>query len=280
MQKSSLFFTILFSLLLLAACRDGMAPGEKAVEGDAKELLAQTKAAVDAKEYNKAKMLMDSIRRTYPKAFKTLCEVEDLYHKVLVDENMRDVAFCEGELEKMIVLRDSLVKKFDYRKESKYEDFGIYSHPSQAISKNANNCFMRATVNEDAEAVITSYYRGKRIGHKKIKVTSGGTFVEVDVKSADRPWTGREYGSYVERYGFKLGNDGGIMKFIANTQDKVVVELVGESTLYTYELRDSDVKAIREVLELHKVLASIKEIRGMLDEARYALAYLNMDIKE
>ena len=274
MQKSSFFLTILFSLLVLVACSDGIVPGEKAVEGDAKELLAQTKAAVEAKEYNKAKMLMDSIRRTYPKAFKTLCEVEDLYHKVLVDEKMRDVAFCESELEKMIVLRDSLIKKFDYRKDSKYEDF------SQAISKNANNCFMRATVNEDAEAVITSYYRGKRIGYKKIKVASGGTFVEVDVKSADRPWTGKEYGSYVERYGFKLGNDGGIMKFIANTQDKVVVELVGESTLHTYELRDSDVKAIREVLELQKLLASIKEMRGMLDEARYALAYLNMDIKE
>ena len=265
---------IIMSLLLLVSCKDAALPSESGMEEQAKELLAQANSAYEAQDYTKAKILLDSIKRTYPRAFKVGCEREVLYNRVLVDEKKRDVEFLESEIERLSQLRDSLAKSFDYRKDSRYEDFAVYSHPSQAISKNAGNCFMRATVNEDAEAVITSFYRGNRIGYNRIKVSSGGVFVEVDVKNADRPWTGREYGVYVERYGFKLGNDGDIMKFIANAQGPIVVELSGNTSKYTYELRKEDANAIRKVLGLQRVLAAIKENREALDHARYALAYL------
>ena len=265
---------ILLSLFMFLSCSGAGVPCESSVEEEPRNLLAQAKEACDRKDFNCAKILMDSIRRTAPKAFKTLCEVEELYHKVLVEEKTRDVIFYENELERLYALRDSLAKGFDYRKDSRYDDYGVYSHPSQAISKNAGNCFMRATVNADGEAVITSFYRGKRIGHNKIKVSSDGVFVEVDVKDADRPWTGKEYGVYVERYGFKLGNDGGIMKFIVNAKSRIQVELLAKDNQFVYEMRQEDVKAIREVLEFQKVLAAIKETNEMLGAARYSLAYL------
>ena len=279
-MKKLLFAQIIFAFALFFHSCGNVIPTEAAVEDDAKLLLAQANEAYSAKEYNKARMLMDSIRRAYPKAFKTLCEVEELYHKVLVDEKVRDVAFYENELAELVALRDSVVRGFDRRKDPKYDDKAVYSVPSQAISKNSNNCFMRATVDESGDAVITSFYRGNRIGYDRIKLSSGGLFVEASVDSAVRSWTGKEYGVYVERHGFRLGNDGGMMQFIASADGKVVVELIGDGKSYSYELRKEDVSAVTQVLELQRLLASIIETRSMLDSALYALSYLNHDVQE
>lgn len=279
MKKLNLFSAILILSFIFVSCKDAVLPCESSVEKHAKELLAQADRAYEAGDSHKAKVLMDSIRNSCPRAYKTLCEVEDLYHKVLLDEKKRDIAFYENRLEELYAVRDSLAQGLDYRKDQQYEDYGVYSHPSQSIKENSNNCFMRATVNEQGEGVVTSYYRGKRIGHRKIKVSSGDFFVEVDVENADRAWTGREYGVYVERYGFKTGNDGGIMQFIANAKGKVFVELTGEGTSYKYELRESDAVAVARILELQDVLATIAETRRMLSSAHHALAYLGQGDK-
>ena len=64
------------------------------------------------------------------------------------------------------------------------------------------------------------------------------------------------------------------MDFIASAQGSVTVELIGDDSKFSYELRQADVEAIAKVLELSDVLRSIVECRDMLDTARFSLDFL------
>ena len=93
---------VLLSFLLacqLAGCKN--APVESAVEEPAKISLDVVKAEIEKGNFNRAKSLIDSLRRTHPKAYKTLREAEELRHGMLVMEKQRDVSFYEKELERL-----------------------------------------------------------------------------------------------------------------------------------------------------------------------------------
>ena len=245
---------------------------ESKVEQPAKDVLAGVLNEYENGNYNKAKMLIDSIKRAHPKAYKTLREAEAMRRKVLLKEKERDVAYFENELKGLEERRDAMLSAFEYSKNVKYQDVGVYSVPSQAISANVFNNYLRATVNENGEAFLTSYYRGKRIGYKEVKVGCGELYV-----SAVNPihsWTGKEYGVYVERRDFKHSDDGGVMDFIATANGEITVELIGDKEKFSYTLRQSDVEAVVRVLELSNVLSSIVECREMRDAAQFALDFL------
>lgn len=265
---------VLLSFLLacqLAGCKN--APVESAVEEPAKISLDAVKAEIEKGNFNRAKSLIDSLRRTHPKAYKTLREAEELRHGMLVMEKQRDVSFYEKELERLTAVRDSVVAGYEYRKDPKFQDVGIYSDASQSLSKNSANCFLRATVNELGEVVLTSYYRGKRIGYKEVKVQSGGTYAVAE-KSLD-VWTGKEFGVYVERHDFKYDENKDFMEFIAASSGAVSVELLGGSSPFSYELRASDVNAIARILDLSDLLKAIVQYREELNKAKYSLQFLS-----
>ena len=66
---------------------------ESKVEQPAKDVLAGVLNEYENGNYNKAKMLIDSIKRAHPKAYKTLREAEAMRRKVLLKEKERDVAY-------------------------------------------------------------------------------------------------------------------------------------------------------------------------------------------
>ncbi len=266
MRKIDFLPLILLSAALLLSC-------EGRVEQPARDILAGVRSQLEAGNYNSAKILIDSIKRAHPKAYKTLLEAETLRREVLVKEKERDVAFFDEELNRLLAKRDAMLESFVYSKNSKYQDVGVYSLPSQAISANAHNCFLRATVNELGEAFITSYYRGKRIGYKSVCVRNGESYVTAE--NALYSWTGKEFGVYVERRDYKRGNDGGIMEFVASAGNApLTVELSGANGSYSYTLREQDAQAIAQVVALSDVLISIAECRSMRDSAQYSLDFL------
>lgn len=264
MKKIHSIILFAFSAFMMLSC-------ESKIEEPARDVLSEVHKELQAGNYNVAKMLIDSIKAAHPKAYKTLREAEALRREVLVKEKERDIAFFDNELQRLTEMRDTMLKEFDYSKNAKYQDVGVYSVPSQAISKNAFNSYLRATVKEDGDAVLTSYYRGSRIGYKAVKVMCGEVYVSAD--ECIYSWTGKEHGVYVERRDFKRGEDGGMMDFIATANGKVVVELSGTRT-HEYELRQEDIKAITMVKELSDVLLAIRECREMRDAAQYSLDFL------
>lgn len=242
------------------------------VEEPAEDLLARARTEFENGRYNNARILLDSIKIVSPKAYKTLREAEVLRRETMIKENEHNVAFFEGELQRLVAVRDSMAIGFDFNFDKRYQNKGYYTVASQAIAQNAYNNFLRACVHEDGTMYLTSFYRGKSIRHKSVILSSGGTYV-----SCDKPFLERNYkdlGVNNERRDYKYGEDGGLVDFVVAVQGTIEVELSGANGKASYTLRSSDAEAIRRILEFSQAINAVKRAEEMLDEARYMLDFL------
>lgn len=242
------------------------------VEDPAVELLARARVEYESGNYNNTRALLDSIKIVSPKAYKTLREAEILRREAMKKECERNVAFYESELQSLIAARDSLAATFDFNFDKRYQNKGYYTAPSQAIAQNVYNNFLRASVHEDGAMYLTSFYRGKSIRHKCVKLSAGDTYV-----SCDKPFLERNYkdlGVNNERRDYKYGEDAGLVDFILLTEGTVEVELSGANGKANYTLRAADAAAIRKAYELSRAILAVKKVEDMLGEARYMLDFL------
>ena len=259
--------TVLFvaAALLMFSCVSN-------VEDPAEDLLSRARKEYEGGNYNNTRMLIDSIRIVSPKAYKTLREAEKLRREAMIKENERNVAFFEDELRSLIAVRDSIAAGFEFNYDKRFQNKGYYTVSSQAMSQNAYNNFLRASVHEDGTMYLTSFYRGRSIRHKCVKLSSGETYV-----SCDKPFMERNYkdlGLNNERRDYKYGEDGGMVDFIANANGTVEVELSGANGKANYTLRATDIEAIRRCLELSQAINAVKQVEEMLGEACYTLEFL------
>lgn len=242
------------------------------VEEPAQDLLSRAHVEYENGKYNNARILLDSIKIVSPKAYKTLREAEKLRRQAMIKENERNVAFLEEELQSLIAVRDSLAAGFDFNFDKRFQNKGYYTVPSQSMSQNVYNNFLRASVHEDGAMYLTSFYRGKAIRHKSVRLALGDTYV-----SCDKPFMERNYkdlGVNNERRDYKYGEDGGLVDFVVAAQGVIEVEISGAKEKVNYTLRESDAVAIRKVFELSQAILAVKQVEEMLDEARYMLEFL------
>lgn len=261
---------LFFPLLVLATSL--FVSCEKSVEEPARQLLAKAKEHYSQNNYNNARLLIDSISVTYPKAYKTRREAEILRREVMLKEKHRDVEYFADMYEMLSERRDSLVTSFTFNKDGQYQDMGYYTVPSQAIALNPFNSFLRASVKENGDAYLTSYYRGAKIAHRTLKVSTEESYV-----TCDNPFSSRSYwylSVYNERRDYRYGTDGGIMDFIASATTPIKVAISGDQGKYEYMLRSEDMAAIRSVIELSNLLKMVEEARNMRDEAQRSLDFL------
>ena len=242
------------------------------VEDPAEELLARARVEYDNGKYNNTRVLLDSIKIVSPKAYKTLREAELLRREAMKKECERNVAFYESELQSLIAMRDSMATAFDFNFNKRYQNKGYYTVPSQAIAQNVYNNFLRASVHEDGAMYLTSFYRGKSIRHKCVKLSAGDTYVLCDKPFLERNY--KDLGVNNERRDYKYGEDAGLVDFLLLTEGPIEVELSGANGKANYTLRPTDVAAIRKVYELSRAILAVKKVEDLLGEARYMLDFL------
>lgn len=155
MMKKIVYLSLLLAVL---SC-------EKSIEESARLLYVQAEELYLSGEYNKARLLIDSLSVTYPKAYRTRRDAELLRREALLKEKQRDVEYFTGVYELLTAKRDSLVADFVLNKDAQFQDVGYYTLPSQSMALNPFNTFLRASVKENGEACITSFYRGFKIAH-------------------------------------------------------------------------------------------------------------------
>ena len=260
-----IIFTSAIAALSLVSC------GESA-EQSAANLLQQADAAYATGNFQSAKIFIDSIRVTYPDVIDVRRKARELKRSVELAEQQRTLDYCRESLAKLEARRDSLLPSFEYEADKRYQDEGSYIVPSQSLRLNVFNSLLRARVTESGKAYITSIYRGKRIAHRSVKVSSGESYV-----SCSEPFmshTFRNLGVNNERLDFIAGEDGGLMGFIATAHGPLTVELEGELGKYSYTLRESDAKAIASVLELSMVLSAIAEFKEVAAEAERHITFV------
>lgn len=256
----------------LFACED--------VEKKAGEKLQAAREAFAQGNYNEAKVLIDSIKILYPKAFETRRAGIGLMQEVELKEQERSLVYLDSMLLAKQQEFDAIKSKFAFEKDAEYQKTGNYLHPSQVIEKNLHRSFLRFQVDENGVMSMTSIYCGSRnIHHIGVKVVApDGSFAETPASKDSYETT--DLGEKIEKADYKMGEDGNVMGFLNLNKDKnIKVNYLGEHP-YSTNMTPADRQALANVYELAQILSSITEIKKNIAEANLKIEFVKKKIKE
>lgn len=265
---------------ILLACLCGALAACENVEKKAALKLAEARAAFEAGNYNEAKIQIDSIKLLYPKAFDTRRQGIYLMQEVELAEQNKTVAYLDSMLAIKQQEFETMKSKFVLEKDTAYQRIGNYLAPSQVIERNLHRSFLRFQTDETGIMSLTSIYCGAHnIHHTSIKVTApDGSFAETPTSHDSYETT--DLGEHIEKADYKLGEDGGVIGFIAANKDKNLrVDYRGERP-YTTHMMPADRQAAASVYELSKVLSSITAIKKNLEEAHLKIQFVQKKMSE
>lgn len=270
MRKIGLWALFLF---LLTACDDG---GEK----KAQLRLQAAQEALQRKDYNGAKLQIDSIKVLYPKAFKARKQGIEFMQRIELKEQQQSLLFLDSMLQEKQKDFEAIKDKYVLEKDTAYQETGNYFYPAQTVEKNINRTYLRAQVNEQRQMSLTSIYCGPyNIHHTAVKVSAkDGSFAQTPV-SKDIYETS-DLGVKIEKADYKLGSDGDVIGFIALNKDNTIkVEFIGDRK-YTTVMSPSDRRAVAEIYALAQILASIEQIKKEIKEAKLKIDFVTRKIQE
>ena len=245
------------------------------VEKKAGEKLQAAREAFELGNYNEAKILIDSIKMLYPKAFETRRAGIGLMQEVELKEQEKSLVYLDSMLQAKQKDFDAIKGKYTFEKDAEYQNIGNYLHPSQVIEKNLHRSFLRFQVDENGVMSMTSIYCGAgNIHHVGVKVmTPDGSFAETP--AAKDSYETTDLGEKIEKADFKLGEDGNVMGFLYLNKDKNIrVEFIGDRR-YTTTMSPTDRQAVAGVYELSKILSAMQQIKKEQEDANLKIGFIN-----
>ena len=250
------------------------------VEKKAGEKLQAAREAFELGNYNEAKILIDSIKMLYPKAFETRRAGIGLMQEVELKEQEKSLVYLDSMLQAKHKDFDAIKGKYTFEKDAEYQNIGNYLHPSQVIEKNLHRSFLRFQVDENGVMSMTSIYCGAHnIHHVAVKVTApDGSFAETP--AAKDSYETTDLGEKIEKADFKLGEDGNVMGFLYLNKDKnIKVNYQGERP-YSITMTTADRQALASVYELAQLLSSMTEIKKNMEEANLKIEFVKKKMEE
>ena len=257
---------------LLASCGN--------MEKKAAAKLDEARAAYEAGNYSEAKVQIDSIKILYPKAYDIRREGIYLMQDVELAEQEKTVAYLDSVLNEKQKALNTLKSRFVLEKDTAYQRIGHYLAPAQVIERNLHRSYLRFQTDETGLMSMTSIYCGSyNIHHTSVKVIApDGNFAETPASRDSYETT--DLGERIEKADYKLGEDGGVIGFIAANKDKNLrVNYRGDRT-FTTNMMPADRKAAADVYALARLLSSITQVKKEREEARLKIQFVKKKIAE
>ena len=245
----------------------------------AENLLSDAQNYYEFREYASAKLLLDSLKKTYPKELIVQREGLQLMRKVDLNEQERNLRYCDSMLVVCQLKADSLTKDFLFEKDATYDEVGKYTTKKQKIENNSGKSYIRCSVDERGDMYLASVYCGTNpINHTRIKVSSSaGEHTETENIPADGGlnYSFNNLGTTTEIVTYKRGKDGGVIQFICNRQNEMLkVEYLGGKKSYSIQISSNDKNAVAEINELATVLSDIERLKTEIQKAEKRIGYL------
>ena len=250
------------------------------VEKKAGEKLQAAREAFELGNYNEAKILIDSIKMLYPKAFETRRAGIGLMQEVELKEQEKSLVYLDSMLQAKQKDFDAIKGKYTFEKDAEYQNIGNYLHPSQVIEKNLHRSFLRFQVDETALPSPPSIHCGApNIHHVAVDVSApDGSFAETP--AAKDSYETTDLGEKIEKADFKLGEDGNVMGFLYLNKDKnIKVNYQGERP-YSITMTAADRQALASIYELAQLLSSMTEIKKNMEEANLKIDFVKKKMEE
>ncbi len=273
-------------LTLLALAVITVSCGEN-IEKLAGKHLDNAKEAFSIGKFNIAKQEIDSIRILYPKAFETRRQGIRLMQQVEEAEQMRTIEYEDSIIALITEAFEKIKGDYVFEKDEQYQDLGLYTIKSQAVTRNIDRTYIRASVDELGRMTLVSSYRGSSyIHHDWLKLSVGEKYVNTPESRDRHEFT--DLGVCYERLSFINGNDGGAAAFISANKDADITYTLYRKTgpdssrpVYrNLKMTKDDRYAIAKLYDLSQILLSLTEHKNLRDEAERHLMFIRSKIKD
>jgi len=240
--------------------------------------LADAQKLYEQGEYTSSKNHIDSIKILFPKEFEVQRKGLRLRRQVEIEEQKRNLIFCDSMLTVRLAEADTMKSGFLFEKDTAYDDLGKYLDKSQRVEAKLQTSYIRTTVNELGEILLSSVYYGSRpIHHSRLKVSkSNGEYAETEIIPYDG---GLNYffvdgGMTTEVVTYAKGKDNGVIQFIDNNKDAALkAEYSGEKN-YTFTISASDKNVLAKTFDFAVVLSDIEKLKKEKEKSTQRLEYL------
>ncbi|MCM1313607.1 MAG: hypothetical protein NC206_09990 [Bacteroides sp.] len=265
-MKGFVFFVLATCLLV---CCDSS-------EKKALVLLDEAREAVIYKQFDKARALVDSLRKEYPRELDVRRSALVFSDTIEMEEARMLLADADSVLASKELVLEALKTGFVLEKNEKYQTVGYYVCPEQ-ISENMHRTSLRAEVNEEGQMLLISILHGTKLGHNRVRMTSSsGESVETPpcfsllTHSVD---------GYEEEASYKLGEDNGVIACIAeNTGNTTVFFVSPDGKEMKVNVTASDVSAVRKCHELALAFAAADSVRAVRDKLAVKVRFFEKKI--
>lgn len=258
---------------LLVACAED-------VERPAQVYLERAQHAYSNKQYNNAKLQIDSIKTLHPKAFETRKQSQTLLLQVELAESIDNKTYTDSLLQDMRSRISTLIKPLYLDKDARYQEVGNYYAANHRIDKNTSRSYLRPQVDECGKHSITAFYRGKPITPQMVRFTaSDGSFVEA--KAVEEPYVSSDAIGRTERSDFVPTPMGAIATFVKlHRNERIKVELIGDNGKAAIPFDKNDATALINVYDLASALAAINELEAQQQELIRRIKFFETRLQE
>ncbi len=255
--------------LFFASCGPNKQELAKAKYNRAEQLVAE-------KNFNDAKLEIDSIAELYPGQIEYITRGNDLLRKITIEEQNQNKVFLDSMLQAKQAELEPLMKNFIVS--SEYGAKKILIHKRQKPENSYARTYLRAHLDLEGNFYISSRYSGAdRLHHDQIKVYFSGNEALSEVVPEDG-FNNRHFEDGENQWevvNFKDGKDNGVIDFIAHNADQSIKVQFRGKKYYYIVMEKFDKEAIRDGYEISFVLKEIKRIEEELDKVKAELERLN-----
>lgn len=239
-------------------------------------------ASFEARQFDKAKLLIDSIKDTYPKAFETRKKSIRLMQKIEIGEQERAIHYLDSMRLDLTAQFEKIKDRYVLIKNEEYQDYGTYICPRQDLNKLNDRSLIYASVDETGKMKLTSIYFGKRnVDHHSIKVVLPKDNSFIQTGHSENHYASKHMNMVTEKTEYEVGiNDNGLAEFIIyNKNNKMWAEYIGIRP-YKRQLTKQEIESVEEIFDLYKILKSLDEIDKQTTEANNKLTFFRKKLAD
>lgn len=276
-------FHIHFILMLLSAF--GLALTACQEKDKSELLIKQAQEAAANQQFQKAKLLLDSIRILYPDDYQKIQRGRQVMYEVELGEQKRNRYYCDSVLKVRQADFPKKQKNFSYQQNTAIESIGYYVHNEHIFhGNNTQRCYLQFKTDNQGRYFITSYYCSNYpVEHTRIRlIAPDGSYCETHEVPNDGAlnYRFRDDKLYYEIVRFNQQKLNHLLEFTHLHQgEQLKVVLLGKRK-HQYPLRAKDQQIMLDGMELSFILS---DINRLLEESRLSQAkiqYLKRKINQ
>jgi len=262
---------LLIIILIISAC---VSETRKAAE----QKMNQASGLLQSGEFELGMALLDSIPVWFPEEYGIVGKALNLKKEAATAYHQEFIAQAQLMLDELTSQIAELSKNFNFS-EGPPSRPGTYEHKRQTVRRSWNRIFLKTNVTEDGQFWISSHYYGSDwIDHYCIKVYDKELYLFSDTISLNNP-DNRKIEDGTDRWekiDFRDGADNGIVRLIAQNQDRrLKVRFTGKKHYYIV-MEAFDKKAVKEGYELAQVLKEVYELTQKIEQHKKELRLLGV----